>query len=127
MLTGLGGNDTLNGGGGEDTLNGGSGKDVLRGGTGNDIYYVDSAADKVAENANEGQYDKIVTTLAAYVLGANVERLTFDTGTTGAVGTGNALDNAIQGADGNDKFDGKGGIDPSRQRRRRYADRWRRQ
>ena len=49
----------------------------MRGGAGNDIYYVNSAADKVAENANEGQYDKVITTLASYVLGANVERVTF--------------------------------------------------
>jgi Ca2+-binding RTX toxin-like protein len=114
LLSGLSGNDTLNAGGGEDTLDGGVGNDVMRGGAGNDSYYVNSVADKVAESANEGQYDKVVTTLAAYVLGANVERLTFNIGTAAAVGTGNALDNAIEGADGNDKLVGQAGLDSLR-------------
>ena len=45
MLTGLGGNDTLNGGAGADTM---------IGGLGNDIYVVDNAGDVVDETGGDG-------------------------------------------------------------------------
>ena len=45
MLTGLGGNDTLNGGAGADTM---------YGGTGNDTYVVDNVGDVVNETDGDG-------------------------------------------------------------------------
>jgi Ca2+-binding RTX toxin-like protein len=64
----------------------------------------------VIENAGEGTEDTVSTTLAVYVLAANVEELIFNTAVN-AVGTGNALDNSISGNLGNDKLDGAGGND----------------
>ncbi len=109
-LDGQAGNDTLNGGGGNDTLLGGFGNDAMRGGKGSDRYYVDSAKDVVVENAKEGDYDGVITTLSSYALGANLEDLQFD-GNANAIGTGNALNNGIGGGNGNDRLDGQAGND----------------
>jgi Ca2+-binding RTX toxin-like protein len=118
IINGLGGNDTLNGNGGNDRLDGGTGADTMSGGTGNDIYFVDDSGDSVIENSGEGT-DEVRTTLAAYALGANVENLRF-TGTGSFTGTGNELNNEIQGGasdddlsggDGNDYLIGGGGAD----------------
>jgi VCBS repeat-containing protein len=92
-LTGTSGNDTLIGGSGDDVINGGSGADTMTGGLGNDTYYVDNAGDVVIENSGEGN-DTVVTALASYTLGANVENLTL-TRWAGSSSTGNALDNVI--------------------------------
>jgi Ca2+-binding RTX toxin-like protein len=108
-LTGNDGNNTLAGNAGNDTLDGGKGNDVLAGGSGDDTYYVDAAGDKVTELA-DGGIDTVVTSLAKYTLGANVENVTY-TGTVAFAGTGNALDNVIAGGSGNDTIDGAGGSD----------------
>ncbi len=111
VLSGGAGNDTLIGGAGDDSLDGESGKDQMSGGKGNDFYLVDNAGDKVTEFAGEGIDDTVVTTLSAYVLGANLEGLGFDASVHGGTGTGNALDNQITGSDGKDKLDGGSGND----------------
>jgi Ca2+-binding RTX toxin-like protein len=108
-LNGLAGNDTLEGGTGNDTLNGGLGADVMLGGTGNDIYVVDDIGDVVTELAGEGT-DTVQTSLLSYVLGANVENLTFS-GVGNFVGTGNLLANTLTGGNGNDSLDGGAGVD----------------
>jgi Ca2+-binding RTX toxin-like protein len=94
-LNGLAGNDVLNGGAGNDILNGGAGNDTMSGGTGNDTYMVDSASDVIIENLNEG-IDTVQSSVT-YTLSANVENLTL-TGTTAINGTGNALDNVLDGS-----------------------------
>ena len=66
------------------------------GGAGNDIYMVDAAGDVVTENAGEG-IDEVRTVLISYVLGDNLENLTF-TGTAAFTGTGNASNNVITAA-----------------------------
>jgi Ca2+-binding RTX toxin-like protein len=109
VLTGGAGPDTLNGGAGNDTLDGGLGADSMTGGSGNDTFLVDDAGDRVIEAAGGGT-DLVKTTLATYVLPANVENLTF-TGPGDASGTGNALANAITGGVGNDLLDGGLGAD----------------
>ncbi|HEV8678127.1 MAG TPA: calcium-binding protein, partial [Stellaceae bacterium] len=103
------GNDTLAGGAGNDILNGLGGADTMHGDGGNDTYIVDSAGDSVSEVSGAGT-DTIKTTLHAYALPANFEKLIF-TGTGNFVGTGNALNNAITGGDGNDTLDGGAGAD----------------
>ncbi len=108
-LSGAAGNDTLIGGLGNDILDGGAGNDTMTGGAGNDTYYVDSTRDSVSEAAGQGT-DSVLTSLASYKLGNNVENLTF-TGTSAFKGTGNALDNAINGNAGNDTLDGSTGHD----------------
>ncbi|WP_051960519.1 peroxidase family protein [Devosia riboflavina] len=118
LLFGHDGNDTLLGGTGDDLLVGGSGDDELDGeagadtmvgGAGNDIYIVDDAGDVVVE-AGGGGIDEVQTDLAAYTLSANVEDLTY-TGAGTFTGTGNALDNVIEGGAGVDTLTGLGGND----------------
>ncbi|GGY23537.1 hypothetical protein GCM10007387_01160 [Pseudoduganella albidiflava] len=111
FLTGNAAANALAGGAGNDTLDGGKGSDVLAGGVGDDTYYVDIAGDKVTELASEGT-DTIVTSLARYVLAANLENVVY-TGTAAFTGTGNALDNelAIGNTTGASAIDGGAGTD----------------
>ncbi|MNF40268.1 Bifunctional hemolysin/adenylate cyclase precursor [compost metagenome] len=83
----------------------------MAGGVGNDTYIVDSATDTVIEAANEGT-DTVRTTLNAFSLAAllAVENLAF-AGTGDFVGTGNNLDNVIDGSTGNDTLNGSAGND----------------
>ncbi|MBP2310693.1 tandem-95 repeat protein [Azospirillum melinis] len=108
-LTGSSGADSLVGLDGNDTLDGGLGADTLVGGLGDDVYLVDDSGDVVTELTGEGT-DEVRTPLTAYTLGANIESLTF-TGTGAFSGTGNELDNRIQGGAGNDTLAGGLGLD----------------
>jgi Ca2+-binding RTX toxin-like protein len=109
--------NTLDGGAGNDSLNGGAGADTLIGGLGNDSYNVDNVGDVVVENEGEGT--DTVTSSISYVLGEHVERLTLS-GSAALSGTGNSLDNilngnsganSLSGGAGNDIIDGKAGAD----------------
>ncbi|WP_448604420.1 calcium-binding protein [Thermoleptolyngbya sp.] len=108
FLFGLAGNDTLNGGAGNDYLDGGVGIDTMRGGTGNDTYIVDSASDVVVEMASQGIDE--VRSFVSHTLSANVENLTL-LGTTNINGTGNDLNNVINGNGGNNFLFGLAGND----------------
>jgi Ca2+-binding RTX toxin-like protein len=101
----------LIGDGGDDWLHGGSGFDTMMGGTGNDDYFVDSVGDSIIENANEG-YDRVWSSVD-YTLGANLEFLDLGTvlGLGPLNGTGNELDNTIQGNESDNVLDGRGGVD----------------
>jgi len=116
-LYGLDGNDTLFGGLGADTLHGGlgddtfygeGGADVLIGGSGNDIYFVNGLNDVIIENAAEG-YDSVYA-FTSYVLSANIELLSL-IGIDAISGTGNSLDNTIEGNAQNNVLDGGDGND----------------
>jgi Ca2+-binding RTX toxin-like protein len=74
--------DRLNGGAGNDQLIGGAGADMMQGGPGDDSYQVDSPGDTVVEAPGEG-VDGVTTSLAAYVLGANLELLSSDASVPG--------------------------------------------
>ncbi|MBD1214191.1 MAG: calcium-binding protein, partial [Dolichospermum circinale Clear-D4] len=87
-------NNIITGNAGNNVLTGGLGNDTLIGGAGNDSYYVDSTADIITENLNEGT-DSVFTTVT-YTLTPNTENLTLQ-GTTAINGTGNDLDNSITG------------------------------
>lgn len=110
LLTGGAGNDHLAGLGGDDTLDGGTGDDLMVGGTGNDVYWVDSELDQVIE-ASGGGTDTLVTTLSSYTLSdaGQIENLVFQG--DGAIGYGNAGNNAITGSSGADMLDGGAGAD----------------
>jgi Ca2+-binding RTX toxin-like protein len=113
-IVGLYRNDMLRGLGGNDWLIGGRGADTLDGGKGNDDYDVDSRGDLVVEAANQG-IDTIGTSLKSYSLNtsdlANVEDLVFKGKKAAFAGTGNALSNAVVGANGSDTVKGLGGND----------------
>ncbi|HYG46508.1 MAG TPA: calcium-binding protein [Allosphingosinicella sp.] len=96
------------GGSGNDILDGGAGADQLAGGLGGDLYHVD-AGDSVVEAAGAGT-DEVRTALAAYVLAANVEKLT-GVSASGQALTGNDLANVVAGGEGNDLLDGAAGAD----------------
>lgn len=110
-FTGIGNGlaNRLTGGAGNDMLDGGAGNDTMLGGAGNDTYIVDSTSDVVTESANGGT-DTILVAINRYSLGAEVENLTY-TGKDGFTGTGNALNNIITGAVGDDKLNGGNGND----------------
>ncbi|MCW5666797.1 MAG: calcium-binding protein [Piscinibacter sp.] len=119
-LVGGAGDDSLDGGAGTDRLDGGSGADTMAGGAGNDTFVVDSAGDRVSEDAGAGT--DTVLSRVSFTLGANLERLTL-TGSAAVNGTGNDLGNvilgnaaanALLGADGNDSLTGAAGNDTLR-------------
>jgi Ca2+-binding RTX toxin-like protein len=101
-IFGRDGADTLLGGAGIDTLDGGAGLDRMEGGLGNDFFIVDVAGDQAVELAGQGT-DMVKTALAAYTLGANIDRLAF-TDATPHKGKGNGLDNVLYGNAGADRF-----------------------
>jgi len=111
MISGLGGNDSLNGDLGDDTL---------LGGAGNDTYVVDSAGDQVFETTttasliDAGGIDTVESAVS-FSLDANagvrfVENLTL-TGMGHTTGTGNGLANRLTGNTGNNLLIGGGGND----------------
>jgi len=108
-LDGGAANDSLFGGSGVDWLDGGQGDDRMVGGAGFDTFVVDSLADEVIEAVNAGT-DTVLTSLAAYTLGENVENVTY-TGADAFTGHGNALANVISSGDGNDTLAGGAGND----------------
>ena len=89
---------------GATTLDGGAGADTLIGGTGGDTYVIDNIDDVIIETSTSFG-DTVQTTLNEYVLGTDIENLTF-TGDGSFHGTGNELSNRITGGDGNDTLDG---------------------
>ncbi|MNZ13650.1 Bifunctional hemolysin/adenylate cyclase precursor [compost metagenome] len=97
------------GGAGNDLLNGGAGADQLAGGLGNDTYMVDNAGDRLIEATGAGT-DTVRTTLASYGMANNIENLIY-TGVGNFSGTGNTLDNIINGGTGNDLLNGGAGND----------------
>jgi Ca2+-binding RTX toxin-like protein len=111
-LFGEGGDDLLDGGKGDDFLDGGAGKSYLYGRTGNDTYVVRDADDKVTEYANEGT-DTVLTDLAIFTLGDNLENLTY-TGAGKFTGNGNTGANVITGGASHDYLAGNGGNDDLR-------------
>ncbi|HEX5360789.1 MAG TPA: hypothetical protein VFW49_06855, partial [Fluviicoccus sp.] len=106
-LTGNSSNNLLYGLAGNDSLIGGTGTDTLIGGTGNDRYWLDNTGDVVIENAGEG-IDQIFSTFS-YTLGSNLERLVLEG--SAVSGTGNELDNQLEGNALANILDGGGGVD----------------
>lgn len=109
-LIGLGSSDFLIGDSGNDKLMGGPGApNALQGDRGDDIYVVEAIGDSIVEFANEG-IDSVHTTLASFVLPANVEVL-YNMGSGTFTGIGNELPNVFLGGSGNDYLIGLGGND----------------
>lgn len=116
-LIGKGGIDRLIGGAGNDKLDGGESGDYMAGGAGNDSYWVDSVADTVVEQPNEG-YDIVNASLDGYVLPEGFEGLNLIGAAAKGGGNsgnnylrGNALNNTMYGHAGDDRLDGFDGDD----------------
>jgi Ca2+-binding RTX toxin-like protein len=102
------GDDSLFGELGNDSIDGGLGADRMAGGSGDDIYVLDNAGDLVVEAAGEGT--DLVNSSITYTLTDNVENLTL-TGSADISGTGNELNNIINGNLGANVLDGRAGND----------------
>jgi len=108
-IVGNDGNNILGGGKGKDIINGGKGADVMIGGTDDDIYNVDDAGDIVWELSDQG-HDVVYTTVS-HTLGVNVEDLILSSYGGAINGTGNNLDNLIQGNEFDNVLKGEDGED----------------
>ena len=106
LLGGVG-TDSLGGGSGNDTLDGGAGIDTMLGGTGDDLYYIDLVGETIVELVGEGV--DTVSSAISYTLGDHLDNLVL----TGAAenGTGNVLDNLLQGNALGNRLDGGDGAD----------------
>ena len=116
-INGQAGSDLLYGEAGNDSIDGGLGADTMEGGSGDDSYVVDDGGDLVVEAAGAG-LDTVQSGIS-YTLTDNVENLAL-TGSAVIDGSGNVLDNLINGnsganalfgLDGNDTLNGNGGDD----------------
>jgi Ca2+-binding RTX toxin-like protein len=115
VLNGNAGNDFLDGGTGNDFVNGGTGADIMVGAAGSDVYFVDNVNDRVVDEFGFGSgLDQVRSSIsfslanAARVFGA-VENLTLLAGAFS--GTGNALNNVINGNNAVNVLNGQGGRD----------------
>lgn len=105
-ITGNASVNLLSGGAGNDTLDGRAGADVMDGGEGDDTFYVENVSDVVVDSSGwDTVYAKV-----SWVMGAGIENLVL-TGTGNFSGTGNTLDNYIEGNSGANTLSGGGGDD----------------
>jgi VCBS repeat-containing protein len=108
VLNGEAGDDLLLGDAGNDLINGGAGADQMEGGIGDDTYVLDDAGDLIIEAAGAGT--DLVQSSITTTLTENVENLTL-TGAADINGTGNELNNIINGNLGANVLDGLAGND----------------
>jgi Ca2+-binding RTX toxin-like protein len=108
-LRGEEGDDTLYGEEGNDVLQGGVGSDTMYGGNGNDTYFVNDATDEVIELGTG--VDKVVSYLLNYRLDTNVEHLDIAEAAGNANGSGNGLNNRLNGNSANNNLFGDAGND----------------
>ncbi len=124
-LRGGGGADTLVGSDGNDTLRGGGGGDLLLGGDGNDLFVTDNGADTMDGGLGDDSYSveagdvilrdpggfDVITANVSLRLPGGIEVLFLTPASPRMDGTGNGLDNRIQGTDGMNRLAGGGGAD----------------
>ncbi len=99
---------------GDDVLNGRGGSDTLVGGLGDDTFVVDTATDQVRDRSGAGV--DLVRAETDYTLPdgtatAFVENLRLEAGAGGIDGTGNSLDNRVEGNTGANRLAGNQGAD----------------
>ena len=87
--------NTMYGNAGDNILNGLAGADIMNGQDGNDTYFVDEEDDQAVESVGAG-IDTVFSQVS-FSLGDNIENLTL-VGSGNDSGTGNALDNRLDGS-----------------------------
>lgn len=109
-------NNTLVGNSAANVLDGGVGGDSMSGGAGNDTYLIDNTSDTVVEAAGEG-IDLLISAVSR-TLGAHQDNLRLTGSAVNGTGNtlnnliqGNAIANALSGGDGHDILQGAGGND----------------
>jgi Tol biopolymer transport system component len=107
-LTGNSAANVLRGLQGNDTLDGSAGADLMAGGFGDDVYVAGDAGDAVVERAGAG-YDQVRAS-ASHTLDREVESLLL-TGVQDIDGSGNGLDNRLDGNLADNRLDGRAGAD----------------
>ena len=100
--------DLIYGNAGNDSIDGGAGGDHMIGGIGNDTYIVENAGDLVEELSEEG-IDTVKSSIT-YMLTNDVEKLIL-TGLDNLDGTGNRINNTLNGNAGNNTLQGLAGND----------------
>ncbi|MCR8549014.1 hypothetical protein M4578_14340 [Salipiger sp. P9] len=123
VLNGAGGSDTLVGGAGNDTFRDDGGADRMVGGSGDDRYYIDNRGDVIVEAPGEG-FDRVFSSISIELRqhSQHLETLTLlGRGDLTGIGngqanriTGNAGDNFLNGAWGDDTLVGGAGNDTLR-------------
>jgi Ca2+-binding RTX toxin-like protein len=101
-------NNLLIGNSGDNALNGNGGGDTMIGGLGDDKYVVDNAGDAIIERVGEGA--DWVTSSVGWTLGDHLENLVLS-GSSSLLGSGNDLNNRIEGNGGSSTLDGGLGRD----------------
>jgi Ca2+-binding RTX toxin-like protein len=101
--------NNLTGNAANNMLNGAGGADIMRGGDGNDTYIIDDAGDRAIESSATGGTDTVQSSIS-FTLGTEVENLIL-TGSAAINGTGNTLDNGINGNGAANVLNGGGGAD----------------
>ncbi|MDO9284080.1 MAG: calcium-binding protein [Aquabacterium sp.] len=101
--------NTLTGNASGNWIDGQGGADTMRGEAGNDTYVVDNALDQVLEDAAEG-IDTVRASVSHGLADVDVENLTL-TGVANLNGTGNAVNNVLQGNSGINTLLGLAGND----------------
>ena len=109
-LTLVGNAATGSGNGVANKLTAGDRVATMTGGAGDDTYYFKHTGDVAVEVAGGGN-DTVVSSAAAYKLGAGVENLTLEEGTAARSGTGNAGANVLTGNSASNTLDGSAGND----------------
>jgi Ca2+-binding RTX toxin-like protein len=110
-LVGNAGNNRLTGTAFADTLDGGLGNDTLVGGAGDDTFVLNTTSDQISELSGGG-IDTVVASVT-YTLGTNLENLTLS-GSNAINGTGNGLNNVLEGNAAANTLNGLVGADTMR-------------
>ncbi len=114
VMTGNTAINTLSGGDGDDTLNGGTDSvvDTLDGGLGNDVFYLNASTGAAVDTiVDAGGFDTIASQVSRNLNDfAGIEYLILQ-GLSNGSGTGNGLNNVLNGASGTNTLDGGSGND----------------
>jgi Ca2+-binding RTX toxin-like protein len=109
--TGNGLDNDIIGNSADNSIDGGAGADRMEGGLGNDRYFVDNVGDVVVETLANGETDYLETTISFALTDSQQIENMYLRGSAAINGTGNFLDNRIEGNGAANRLDGGAGAD----------------